>query len=520
MDIRLDLTRPRDDRRLEHFWNRVVGAGRANEGLRADWQQQLSTARSRGGFKYLRFHGLFHDDMFVYREGEPYFHYVDLLFDAILQAGMRPFVEFGFSPSQLARETSTVFWWGAHGAPPTDYAKWAELVRATVDHWVSRYGLAEVREWYFEIWNEPNLAPFFRGTRSEYFSLYQVSVEAIKSVDSALRVGGPATSNFVPDSRFEGETEDLSQHEVALSADDLDALTWKPVWVTAFLTFCAENSLPVDFVSCHPYPTDWALDAHNQGRKLTRGVNATPTDLRAVRTLIDKSPYPKAEIHLTEWNSSSSPRDYTHDYPQAATYVVKANLESLGLVDSLAYWTFTDIFEENGAGQEPFHGGFGMLNQHGIPKPTMHAYRMLNALGDTLLHQQPGAVVTLNDDHIAALVYHYPPEVTLTVPASFDTRDVAERTMATGRTERLSIRIEGLSPNDRYRLEVVDAEHGCALTAWRRRGSPRNLSPVDVNVIRASADAGVVTGHVVSARGVLEIDTVLRPWAIALLTRW
>lgn len=522
MELELDLAAAHDAP-LEHYWSRVVGAGRANEGLRADWQKQLVDAHRLGGFDYVRFHGLFHGDMFVYREADgvvaPSFHYVDLLFDAILETGMRPFVEFGFSPPELARETATVFWWGANGSPPTDYAKWAALVQATVEHWVERYGIDEVRDWYFEVWNEPNLGPFFRGTRSEYFELYRVTAEAVKAVDPRLRVGGPATSNFVPDARFDGETEDLTQHQAVLTAPDLDALDWQPVWLEEFLRFCAENRLPVDFVSCHPYPTDWALDGHGNGRKLTRGVEATPTDLRLVRAIVDAGPYPDAEIHLTEWSSSSSSRDYTHDYPQAAAFVVRSVLASIGLVDSLAYWTFTDVFEEEGAGHDPFHGGFGMLSQHGIPKPTMHAYRMLNALGDRLVHREDGLVVTRRGTDVAALAFHYPEQVTLSVPASIGTRETADRTLNTGHAKPLRLSLAGLPPGTRYTLEIVDAENGWAMAEWTRRGRRANPTSADVAAIRASAERGAVVEFVVSDLGVLEVDARLAPWAICLLSR-
>lgn len=522
MEVDLDVTAA-SAVPLHHFWNEVVGAGRANEALRADWQEQLRTVRADAGFRYVRFHGLFHDDMFVYREVDgvvsPTFHYVDRAFDAILQAGMRPFVEFGFSPPELAREKGTVFWWGANGSPPVDLGRWADLVRATVEHWVGRYGLAEVRDWYFEIWNEPNLHPFFRGTKSEYFELYRVSVEAIRSVDPHLRVGGPATSNFVPDARFDGEIEDVSEHAVVVGAPDLDALSWRPVWIEDFLTYCARNDLPVDFVSCHPYPTDWALDEHSQGRKLTRGAGATPTDLRTLRRIVDTGPYPGARIHLTEWNSSSSSRDHTHDYPQAATFVVKANLESIGLVDSLAYWTFTDVFEEEGGGRSPFHGGFGMLSQDGIPKPTMHAYRMLSSLGDELLHQQDGAVVTRHSHsgRVTALIYHYPDDVTLTVPASFEGTAVADSTLASGAGRRLSVAIAGLQPGAAATLEILDPEHGWAAGEWQRLGSPVNLTRADLQKVGAAGRRTLFSGHTVGVDGVLRIVIDLAPWSVALL---
>lgn len=424
--------------RLDHFWSRCVGAGRAAEGLRASWQEQLRKAVADCGFQYIRFHGLFHDDMFVYREAGGKivynFQYVDELFDELLKIGIRPFVEFGFCPADLATETGTVFWWKGNGSPPKDYAKWAELVRRIVVHWMERYGTAEVRKWYFEVWNEPNLWPFFRGTKSQYFELYRVTATVIKELDPQLRVGGPSTSNFVPDARFDGEKEDASCHVAVLEAENLDALEWRPVWVESFLEYCQRNELPVDFISTHPYPTDWPLDELGQTRRLTRGVGATPKDLALLRKIVDASAYPKAEIHLTEWNSSSSPRDFTHDFLQAATYVVRANLEAIGLVNSMAYWTFTDIFEEGGAGDAIFHGGFGMINLQGIVKPTYHAYRMLSALGDELLARGSGGIITRESatGKIAGLFYHYPPEMTFSAPASFDTAEVAEKTLALG----------------------------------------------------------------------------------------
>ena len=509
--------------RLHHHWNVCVGAGRANEGLRADWQEQLSFAVDHCDFKYVRFHGLFHDDMFVYNEvdGEAVynFQYIDTLFDRLLEIGIRPFVEFGFCPGDIASEKGTVFWWKGNGSPPNDYVKWAELVRRTVEHWVARYGIEEVRAWYFEVWNEPNLYPFFRGTKSQYFELYKVSEEVIKAIDPQLRVGGPSTSNFVPDARFDGETEDTTQHKVVLEAQELDALDWQPVWMRDFLSYCEKEDLPVDFVSCHPYPTDWALDEHGQGAKLTRGIGATARDLKTLRDLIEGSHFPNAEIHLTEWSSSSSPRDFTHDFLQAATFVVRTNLESIGTVDSLAYWVFSDIFEEGGAGDTIFHGGFGMINVQGIVKPTFHAYRFLAGLGDELLGTSGCGVITRDSESgkLSGLVCHYPPEMPLSVPASFDSRDKARETLALGNPEELCIYLTGLKPGASFEIELLDQDHGNAMDAWEEMGAPehpdreqtarlRKISN-DVSKWRESADDS----------GQLVIKRTLPPWSVLAL---
>jgi xylan 1,4-beta-xylosidase len=462
--------------------------------------------------------------MFVYREdgGQAAynFQYIDELFDRLLEIGIRPFVEFGFCPADLATEKATVFWWKGNGSPPNDYAKWSELVRRTVVHWIGRYGIEEVRKWYFEVWNEPNLRPFFRGARSQYFELYRATVTVLKELDFQLRVGGPSTSNFVPDARFDGEEEDVACHVTVREAKDLDALEWRPVWVAAFLEFCHRNGLPVDFVSAHPYPTDWPLDELGGTIRLTRGVGATPTDLECLRKIVDASAYPNAEIHLTEWNSSSSPRDFSHDFIQAATYVVKMNLEVAHLADSLSYWTFTDIFEEGGAGDTIFHGGFGMINLQGIVKPVYHAYRMLYALGDELLEKRSSGVLTRDSasGKITGLFYHYPPEMPLSIPASFDTREVAERTLGLGRPEQLDVNVTGLDPNAAVLVETLDVMHGNAMQAWRGMGSPERPTREQTAVLRTMAENTRKETILADKNGEIHLRRGIEPWSLVLMT--
>jgi xylan 1,4-beta-xylosidase len=518
LELNADVASP--GKPLHHHWNVCVGAGRANEGLRADWQEQLAFAIGHCGFRYIRFHGLFHDDMFVWKEVDGRvilnFQYIDTLFDRLLGLGIRPFVEFGFCPGDLATEKGTVFWWKGNGSPPNDYVKWAELIRRTVEHWVERYGIDEVTQWYFEVWNEPNLAPFFRGTKSQYFELYKVTAQTVKAIDPRLRVGGPSTSNFVPDARFDGETEDISQHRAVLEAKELDALDWQPVWMRDFLAYCEKEKLPVDFISCHPYPTDWALDEHGQGSKLTRGVNATPTDLGTLRALIDGSTFSEAEIHLTEWSSSSSPRDFTHDFLQAATFVVKTNVDSINTVDSLSYWVFSDIFEEGGAGDTIFHGGFGMINAQGIVKPTFHAYRFLSSLGDEVIATFDCGIVTRDSvkGKVSALAYHYPPEMPLSVPASFNTRDKARETLSLGEDATLEINLEGLVPGEPFLIEILDKTHGNIMGEWESLGSPETPTREQTALLRQLAMETKKQTVAADTSGKLCIRLCVEPWTI------
>ena len=509
---------------LVHFWNVCVGAGRAAEGLRASWQEQLRKVRAECGFRYLRFHGLFHDDMFVYREqdGQPVynFQYVDELFDKLLEIGVRPFVEFGFCPGDLATTRETVFWWKGHGSPPKDYDRWTELIRRTVEHWIGRYGLDEVREWYFEVWNEANLWPFFQGTRSQYFQLYEVTARTLKEIDSALRVGGPGTSNFVPDARFDGETEDTACYETVLRAEDLDALDWRPVWIESFLEFCRQRDLPVDFVSCHPYPTDWALDEHGQGRKSTRGVDATPQDMGPVAGDHQR------RVPIRRRKSISRNGIRAHRAEISLTISCKPRPSSCGPISRR--WARRTRFRtgrsrtfsrKEAQGDTIFHGGFGLINLQGIVKPSFHAYRFLAALGDELLHRGPAGAVTRDSGtgKLAALVFHYPPEMPLSVPASFDAPDKALQTLALGQQTDVTVTWTGLEPHAPVLLETLDREHGNARAVWEAMGEPQNPTREQTQLLRRGAENTCKELLQADAAGCFILRRPIEPWSVLLL---
>lgn len=504
--------------KLNHYWSFSVGAGRANEGLRVSWQKQLQLVKEHCGFRYCRFHGLFHDDMFPYFEndGEIIYNwqYIDELFDMMLHKGVRPFVELGFMPEALAANPGTVFWWKGRTAPPKDYEKWANLIRIFIQHLISRYGQEEVREWYFEVWNEPNLKPFWHGTRSEYFELYKHSVMAVKDVDSHLRVGGPATSNFVPDKRFDGEIEN-PDNQLTWQQTDINILSWKGVWIKEFLEYCSEQKLPVDFISTHPYPTDFALDGHGECRGKSRYKDSLHDDLIWLKNTIAESAFPNAEVHLTEWSSSPTARDHSHDNLPAATYVLRSNLACIGLADSLSYWVFTDCFEEGGAGSSIFHGGFGMINLQGIVKPVFHAYRFLNMLGDCRLAQTEYGIITRDssNEKIQGLVFNYPEDITATVPMC-RTCEAAKDFSNQGKSEDIEIKINNLNPNAVFIVEYLSKESGLAVKEWEKMCSPEPPDREQTAILQKSAMSLQNKQIKADNNGVLILKEKLEPWTI------
>jgi xylan 1,4-beta-xylosidase len=509
--------------KFEHLWSKCVGAGRANEALRAGWLEQLELVQETCGFETVRFHGLFHDDMFPVLEenGNTVYNwqYIDDVFDRMLDLNVRPFVELSFFPPNMAAEDShTVFWWKAKTTPGPDYLeKWHDLVKAFTQHCVDRYGIDEIRSWYFEVWNEPNLSrAFWDGTKSQYFALYKASVKAVRSVDSQLMVGGPSTSNFVADDRYEGERENTGGFTKTFTAENINELEWRGVWIEDFLKYCEKEKLPLDFISCHPYPTDYPLDPRTgKGKDFSRFVNSTVIDIKWLNDVMAKSAYPNAEIHLTEWNTSPNSRDAMHDFLPPAAYIVRTNLECIGLTNSLAFWTFTDIFEEKGGAASIFHGGFGMINFQGLVKPSYHAYRMLHELGDEKLYKNDYLFVSRNsgDNKLVALAYNYPEDHYNAVPSSIKRMAKYED----GKSRKLNFSLSGLKPGTQFKIEILDKDHGNIYNSWENMGKPEPPTREQIQVLKKAANALKIEIVTAAEDGNLNIDREMSPWSLVLI---
>jgi xylan 1,4-beta-xylosidase len=330
---------------LHRPWKPMIGSERLSQLLCTDTSggreigvellAALRRIRDEIGVQTVRAHAILHDDLDVYREvnGQPVIDFtrIDRVYDRLVEIGLRPVVEIGFMPRDLARDPDrTVFGYRAIISPPKDWDRWAGLVRALVRHLLDRYG-DEVLGWDFEVWNEANLEVFWSGTRAEWMRLYDVTARAVKDVDPRIPVGGPSSA--------------------------------AAGWVDALLAHAEESGAPVDFVSTHTY-------------------GSPPLDLRPTLARYGR---PDARILWTEWGVSPTHFHPVNDGVFAATFLLTGMRSAAGRVDALAYWVVSDHFEELGRPPRLLHGGFGLITVGGIAKPRYHALRMLAALGDTEL---------------------------------------------------------------------------------------------------------------------------------------
>lgn len=365
------------------FHNNVdycVGTGRMGLALQKEYQDQLVLVQREIGFKHIRGHGLFCEDMAIYQEytdengevkPEYNFTYLDLVMDSYRKVGLRPFLELGFMPKALASGEQTVFYWKGNVTPPKSYDAWCALVQATLRHLMERYGADEVVTWPVEVWNEPNLAGFWKDAdQKEYFKLFERTFAAVKEVDKRFQVGGPAVC---------GGTDE--------------------VWIRAFMEFCAEKHIPVDFISRHHYTISPPQYVGHYGYCRLNPPEEGLANLHTTREIVDSFPqYRGLPIHVTEFNTSYNPKTPLHDTNQNAAYIAQ-QLSRLGDDnESYSYWTFGDIFEECGVPFTPFHGGFGLVANGCIPKPTFWTFRFFKDLQGTCVHRAEDSVIVQKPD--------------------------------------------------------------------------------------------------------------------------
>jgi xylan 1,4-beta-xylosidase len=466
-----------------------VGSDFAGTLIRDDVLAQLRVAQDELGFRYIRFHDIFHDALGTYRvvDGAPVYDWdrIDHLYDALLGMGIRPFIELGFTPDAMKTSDQTIFYWKGNTSHPEPEA-WDALIDAFVRHLVDRYGVEEVRTWYFEFWNEPNLDGFWEGADQDaYFAYYGRTARVIKAIDPALRVGGPSTAGAA--------------------------------WVPEFLAYADAHRLPVDFITTHTYGVDGGfLDEKGENdNRLSPSPESVIGDVRRVRAQIEASSRPGLPLFITEWSTSYNPRDPVHDDYLSPSWILTRLRGVEGQVQGMSYWAHSDLFEEPGPQTLPFQGGFGLMNPDGLRKPAWFAYRYLAALGD---QETPTgddqSIATVDDGAVRVLAWRY---VAPDQPVS--NRPYFTRIRPPAEAAPLAVSVSGLAAGTwEVRLRRTGFEANDAYTAWLQMDRPGTLSPDQLERLQAlTSDAPAVGTVVVGADGRAEISAPMRDYDVVLV---
>lgn len=456
-----------------HYWETVFGSGRAVLSLRDSYRTDLRAVKQSTAIQSVRFHGIFMDDVGLYDPGRKpiqfaqmkdstataaedtgiyNFSYIDQIYDGLLENGVRPFVELSFMPKQMASDPNALhpFWYKQNVSPPKNYAGWDAMIAAFAQHLVDRYGIDEVSHWDFEVWNEPNI-DFWAGkpAQSSYFELYDHTALALKKVSPRLRVGGPATA--------------------------------QAAWTGDFLRHCKENNIPVDFASSHVYANDTAKDVFHTNETIPRDRMVC----RSVRKVYDEiaaSPLPSTPLIFSEYNASYANEPNVTDTIYMGPWLAATISQCDGLTESMSYWTFSDVFEEQGVVRSPFYGGFGLFAEDHIPKPAYNAFAMFHQLGDRRLPlDSKSALVTRRSDGalVVALWNYAPPDGT---GASYTPPPTSR-----GPSKTFTLQVTGVPANAGATVLRLDEDHGNVIKIYDAMGRPPFPSRKQIAQLR---DAG------------------------------
>ena len=421
----------------------MFGSGRAVLSLRDSYRRDLRDVKQITGFRYVRFHAIFDDEVGVYQQGSDgrpryNFSYVDQIYDGLLANGVKPFVELSFMPTQLAaKPLFQAFWYKPNVSPPKDWQAWDDLIAAFVEHLVARYGVDEVASWYFEVWNEPNI-DFWAGEPKQqtYFDLYDHTARTIRKVNSRLRVGGPATA--------------------------------QAAWVDVFIQHCATNHVPLDFVSTHVYANDLPVDVFGTTTPIPRDQMVCQS-VKKVHDQIHASNMPGLPLIWSEYNASYKNEPDVTDSIYMGPWLANTIRQCDGLVDIMSYWTFSDVFEEQGVVEKPFYGGFGLIAADGIPKPSYQAFKLLHMLGDRriALDSDSALLTRRSDGSLVLALWNYAP------PGETDP------------SKGFSLKFQNTNVHHAT-IWRLDEDHGNVHREYAKLGEPRYPTQAQIQELRAS----------------------------------
>ena len=484
---------------------RLLNVGYARDVLIAPVQEQIRRAQREIGFTYVRFHGLFDEDMRIYREdeqGKPQFDftYLSLLFDFVLSQGLIPFIEFSFMPPHLAREQTRIFDRPSIISGCRDLEKWTLFIRTTMQFLIGRYGRDELLRWQFTIINQ-NYVHLGCLTAEEYSRLYCATWRTVKQIDARFRVGGPGCF-----------AEQVRQ----------------PDGLSAFLQIAEEEQCPPDFLAVQCYPhlhvsdplfMDFTISQQSAPAVLSDDPSFMLHTLEAMDRVAEKYGMAGRQIFVVECNSTLWQRDLSSETCYKAVWLAKNTCETMGRA-VFGYWLLTDLMEERATLESVYHGGYGLFTYNGIPKAGYHAMRLVSTLGDRQIAAAPGWMLTGGADGYHLLVYnycHYSNLYRYRYQRLTQPQD-AYSVFEPGENIRYQFLLSGL-PDGAYRIErrTIDRKNGSSFDKWLEIGAPRYLRPDELRYLDEISQPAYQVGEAHAENG-LRLEVLAHPLDTILLT--
>lgn len=451
---------------------RFLSVGRAYACLRSEIQTQIRNTKKNYDVNHLRIRDIFSDDLYIYYEPDgshPVYNWnsLDSVFDFILSLDARPFPEIGYMPSCLASKKQYANWqYHPNVSHPKSLKKWSELIKRFLTHLIDRYGMQEVRSWYFDFWTNPDLElknPYWYEDQTSFFEFYLVTYQAFLEIDPQLRLGSPnfSTINGLP-------------------------------WYEAFFAFCREHHITPAYISAHLYGCEG-----NYSRDLGRGYNnysitnqlLVPEHIQKIRSIMDESGFDNSGIIVSDWNLSFLPTDLVRDTCYMGPYICHTFNHSLFQLKGLSFWSLSDNYEDFFPDTKLFQGGPGMLDYHGLKKAAYNTVSLLGMLGDQILSRGENYIFTKKNEEYQLLLYNLAKFDYMYSIIDQSAIDATHRYNIYSNTENRMFQISIKLPRGTWYIKKyeVNRQYGSAYDIWGQIGFPPVLSKDIEDYIRESS---------------------------------
>lgn len=467
---------------IKNNWKNLMTIGKAKEGLLDAIQKQIKEIQKDIGYKYIRFHGIFDDEMMIYQEDKDgnvqfNFNYVNSLFDFLLSVNLKPFIELSFMPKDLARDKNhTLFYRESITSVPKSYKYWAFMVNELVVNCIERYGVEEVKSWYFEVWNEPDIGGFWSGSEEDYYNLYEISYKVIKDISKDIKVGGPAIASIT---------------------------IKRTKWLERYIKYSIDNKCIPDFISFHTYPNEvFNINdnfTHKKGLITDSNINYLSNIIDIVKNKLNEFNLDNIEIYLTEWNSTISCRDLTNDTLYKGSYIFKNILENIDKINSFGYWALSDYVEEFKIDKNRFHGGLGLITNNGIKKSAYYSFKLLNELEGSIVDRGEGYFVSKSNNQYKVFLYNYCHFDKIYSMSDVSNIDIGNRyNVFIDKDIDIEIKLTNFSLTGKYNLYIKELtrKDGSSFDTWVEMGHPMLITKEDIEYINSKSIPSIKKLHV------------------------
>lgn len=456
----------------QNHQERFLSLGRAYACLRSEIQEQILQVKKEYDFDFLRVRDIFSDDLYIYyaqENSEPVYNWasLDSVFDFILSAGLKPFPEIGYMPSMLASKKQYSNWqYHPNVSFPKSISRWKELIREFLTHYINRYGIQELKGWYFDFWTSPDLKiknPLWNEGMDDFFRLYQATYEVFVETDPSLRLGSP---NF---STIDG---------------------WP--WYESFFQFCNDKGLSPAYISTHLYGCEGNFSAD-----ISRSVDdysvsnqqLIPEHLRTLQSIMDEYGFHSTDIIVSDWNLTFLPKDFIRDTCYMGPFICHTVNKTLFSARGLSFWSLNDNYEDFFPSSKLFRGGAGLLDIHGLKKASFNTMVLLGMLGTQILACGTSHIFTKKGEEYQLLLYNLPKFDYMYSIIDTSAMDETHRYNIYSNTESHLYSIAIQLPKGTYYIKKyeVNREYGSAYDIWGQIGFPPSLTKDIEDYIRENS---------------------------------